>query len=56
MAQKKVFLMCDDDHPNYFVGRFERSDSQLIPELQKLEVGEIYQPDSDSAKHFIREA
>ena len=53
---KKVFLMCDDDHPDYFVGRFERSDDQLIPEMRKLNVGEVYQSSLNPAKHFIREA
>ena len=56
MARKKVFLMCDDNHPNYFVGRFERSDDQLIPEMRELKVGEVYQPNSNHARHFVREA
>jgi len=54
--QKKIFLICDDNHPDYFVGRFERSDSQLIPQMRELKVGQVYQSKSNSAKHFIREA
>ena len=52
----KVFLICDDNHPNYFVGRIKRSNDQLIPEMQKLKVGDVYQSSPDSTKHFIREA
>jgi len=53
--QKKVFLMCDDSHPDYCVGRFERSDSQLIPEMRKLKIGQVYQANPGPV-HFIREA
>ncbi len=53
--QKKVFLICDDNHPNYCVGRFERSDSQLIPEMRDLKIGQVYQANPGPV-HFIREA
>ena len=53
--QKKVFLICDDNHPDYCVGRFERTDSQLIPEMRELKVGQVYQA-NPGPLHFVREA
>ena len=51
----KVFLICDDNHPDYYVGRIERKDSELIAEIQKLKIGDIYQ-NKNSTTHLIREA
>jgi len=53
--QKKVFLICDDNNPDYFVGRFERSDGQIIPQMRELKVGQVYQANPGPI-HFIREA
>ena len=52
----KIFLLCDDNHPDYFVGRIERKDSELIPEMQNLKVGDTYQKTPNSNQHFVREA
>lgn len=51
----KIFLICDDNHPDYYVGRIERKDSELIAEIQKLKIGDIYQ-NKNSTTHLIREA
>lgn len=51
---KKTFLICDDKSDNYFVGRFTRTDSQLKPELQRLEIGE--ELEISETRRFIRES
>jgi hypothetical protein len=52
----KIFLICDDNHPDYYVGRIERKNSELIPEMQKLKVGDTYQKNLNSTRHFVRES
>ena len=51
----KVFLICEDSHPDYYVGRIKRKNSELIPEMQELKVGQIYQ-NQNSNQHFVRES
>ena len=52
--QKKTFLICDDTSDNYFVGRFTRTDSQIKPELQRLEIGQ--ELEIDERRRFIMES
>lgn len=40
MSKIKTFLLLDDDSPDIYVGRFSRTDEQIIPALQKLEIGD----------------
>jgi hypothetical protein len=41
MSEKRIFLICDDSHPDLYVGRIARSESECKPELWNLKVGEI---------------
>ena len=52
--QKKTFLICDDTSENYFVGRFTRTNRQIKPELQRLEIGE--ELEISETRRFIRES
>ena len=52
--QKKTFLICDDTSDDYFVGRLTRTDSQIKPELQRLEIGE--ELEISETRRFIRES
>ena len=38
----KLFYICDDDHETSFVSQFKRRDIEIIDELKRLEVGDIY--------------
>lgn len=37
----KTFLLIDDNHPDFYVGRFSRENYEIKPELQKLKIGDI---------------
>ena len=39
--EQKVFLLIDDNYPNFYVGRFSRKDSEIKPELQALKIVDI---------------
>lgn len=36
----KTFLLTDDKHPNFYVGRITRRDDEIVPALRELEVGD----------------
>tara|TARA_R110000822_G_scaffold51947_5_gene134849 strand:- start:431 stop:610 length:180 start_codon:yes stop_codon:yes gene_type:complete len=38
---QRVFMMFDDNHPNFYVGRITRSEGEMKPELWGLEIGSI---------------
>ena len=42
VEKKKLFYICDDNHENLFVGKLIRTDDELIDEVKKLEIGDIY--------------
>ena len=51
----RTFLLTDDNHPNYFVGRITRKQSEIKPELWELEIGDYLQSKLFAARGFIRE-
>ena len=37
----KTFLLIDDNHPDFYVGRFRRYDFEIKPALRSLKIGDI---------------
>ncbi len=40
-SKRKTFLLIDDNHENFFVGKFTRTDSEIMPSLRALDIGEV---------------
>ena len=41
MSEKRTYLICDDSHPDLYVGRVSRTQEECKPELWDLEIGGI---------------
>ena len=45
MKEKRTFLICDDSHPDLYIGRMTRTKDECKPELWNLEIGGILTDD-----------
>lgn len=54
IEETRVFLLIDDAHPNYYVGRIIRKPGEMRPEIWDLPVGQVRM--TDETRGFEREA
>jgi len=40
MSETRIFLLCDDSHPNLYVGRVSRTRDEVDKKMWSLEIGE----------------
>lgn len=55
MTETRTFLMCDDDSPDFFVGRITRTQKEIIPELWNLPIGNYLNSTKRPNRSWLRE-
>lgn len=53
--ETRTFLICDDEHEDFIVGRITRTQDEVIPELWDLPIGDFYQCEQPN-RSFTRES